>query len=163
MFGIIFLDWIWEYYNPAYKSKIKIPTISKCGMCCVLSHVWFFAIPWTIAHQPPLSMEFSRQEYWSGLSFPSPPNMVYIHLIFISSKFDGIIYLNQLWVSKMDILFGVLVFSHYFFSRKKQLIVQDCKIHQNLTLHWSHFRQIQWFGIKTYPLNFWKIYIIKFL
>ena len=28
--------------------------------------------PWTIACQPPLSMEFSRQEYWSGLPFPSP-------------------------------------------------------------------------------------------
>ena len=30
-----------------------------------------FATPWTVAHQAPLSMEFSRQEYWSGLSFPS--------------------------------------------------------------------------------------------
>jgi len=29
-------------------------------------------IPWTIAHQAPLSMEFSRQEYWSGFLFPSP-------------------------------------------------------------------------------------------
>ena len=28
--------------------------------------------PWTIAHQPPLSMGFSRQEYWSGLPCPSP-------------------------------------------------------------------------------------------
>ena len=37
-----------------------------------LSHVWFFASPRTIAHQAPLSMQFSRQEYWSGLSFPSP-------------------------------------------------------------------------------------------
>ena len=27
--------------------------------------------PWTVAHQDPLSMEFSRQEYWSGLPFPS--------------------------------------------------------------------------------------------
>ena len=30
------------------------------------------ATPWTVAHQAPLSMEFSRQEYWSGLPFPSP-------------------------------------------------------------------------------------------
>ena len=29
-------------------------------------------IPWTVAYQPPLSMEFSRQEYWSGLPFSSP-------------------------------------------------------------------------------------------
>ena len=31
--------------------------------------------PWTIAHQASLSMEFSRQEYWSGLPFPSPGNL----------------------------------------------------------------------------------------
>ena len=33
------------------------------------------ATPWTVAHQAPLSMEFSRQEYWSGLSLPSPGNV----------------------------------------------------------------------------------------
>ena len=33
------------------------------------------AIPWTIAHQAPLSMGFSRQEYWSGLPFPSPGDL----------------------------------------------------------------------------------------
>ena len=37
-----------------------------------LSHVRFFATPRTIAYQPPWSMGFSRQEYWSGLPFPSP-------------------------------------------------------------------------------------------
>ena len=31
-----------------------------------LSHVWLFVTPWTVAHQSPLSMVFSRQEYWSG-------------------------------------------------------------------------------------------------
>ena len=36
------------------------------------SHVQLFATPWTAAHQSPLSMEFSRQEYWSAL--PSPPS-----------------------------------------------------------------------------------------
>ena len=41
-------------------------------MCvCVLSHIQLFATPWTVAHQAPLSMEFPRQEYWSGLLFPS--------------------------------------------------------------------------------------------
>ena len=37
----------------------------------MLSCVQLFATPWTIAHQAPLSMEFSKQEYWSGLPFPS--------------------------------------------------------------------------------------------
>ena len=36
------------------------------------SRVWLFVTPWTIAHQPPPSAEFSRQEYWSGLSCPLP-------------------------------------------------------------------------------------------
>ena len=36
------------------------------------SHVRLFATPWTIARQAPLSMEFSRQEYWSGFPFSSP-------------------------------------------------------------------------------------------
>ena len=39
---------------------------------CVLSHVQLFATPWTIALQAPLSMEFSRQEYWGGLPFATP-------------------------------------------------------------------------------------------
>ena len=32
-------------------------------------------IPWTVAHQAPLSVEFSRQEYWSGLPFPPPGDL----------------------------------------------------------------------------------------
>ena len=38
----------------------------------MLSHVWLFVTPWTVAHQAPLSMGFPRQEYWSGLPFSSP-------------------------------------------------------------------------------------------
>ena len=37
-----------------------------------LSCVQFFVIPWTVAYHTPPSMGFSRQEYWSGLPFPSP-------------------------------------------------------------------------------------------
>ena len=40
--------------------------------CWFLCHVWLFAIPWTVDHQVPLSMGFSRQEYWSGLPCSSP-------------------------------------------------------------------------------------------
>ena len=38
----------------------------------VCSIVQFFATPWTVNHQTPLSMGFPRQEYWHGLAFPSP-------------------------------------------------------------------------------------------
>ena len=40
-----------------------------------LSRVRLFAIPWTVAYQAPQSMGFSRQEYWSGLPFPSPGDL----------------------------------------------------------------------------------------
>ena len=53
---------------------------AKCLVCTKvkvksLSCVQFFVTPWTIAHQAPLSMGFSRQEYWSGLLFPSPGDL----------------------------------------------------------------------------------------
>ena len=41
----------------------------------MLSRVRLFATPWTVAYQAPPSMGFSRQEYWSGLLFPSPGNL----------------------------------------------------------------------------------------
>ena len=47
-------------------------------MCVCVSHSVMsdsFATPWTAAHQAPLSMEFSRQEYWSRLPFPSPGDL----------------------------------------------------------------------------------------
>ena len=41
----------------------------------MLNHVQLFATLWTISCQAPLSMEFFRQEYWSGLPFPSPGDL----------------------------------------------------------------------------------------
>ena len=42
-----------------------------------LSHVRLFVTLWTVAHQAPLSMGFSRQEYWSGLPYPPPGDLPY--------------------------------------------------------------------------------------
>ena len=47
-------------------SKVKVKSLSR---------VRLFATLWTVAHQAPLSMGFSRQEYWIGLSFPSPGDL----------------------------------------------------------------------------------------
>ena len=44
----------------------------KAELCC---HVWLIVTLWTIVHQAPLSMGFSRQEHWSGLPFPSPGDL----------------------------------------------------------------------------------------
>ena len=62
-----------------------------CMCVCELSrfsHVQLFATLWTIAHQAPLSMGFSRQEYWSGLPFPSP-GQIYILALFTFSSLKG--------------------------------------------------------------------------
>ena len=46
------------------------------GVCAhSLSRVQFFVTLWTVAHQAPLSMEFSRQVYWNGLPFPTPGDL----------------------------------------------------------------------------------------
>ena len=55
------------------------------GLCSVIQ-LCLFATPWTIAHQAPRSMEFSRQEYWSGLPFSTPgdlpdPGIELLHLL----------------------------------------------------------------------------------
>ena len=39
-----------------------------------------FTTPWTVACQAPLSMGFPRQEYWSGLPFPPPGNLLYLRI-----------------------------------------------------------------------------------
>ena len=49
---------------------------NSINLCAhVLNHIQFFVTPWTVAHQDALSMGFPRQEYWSGLSFPSPGDL----------------------------------------------------------------------------------------
>ena len=49
--------------------------VHVCVHMYVLSHVQLFVTPWTVARQAPLSMGFPRQEYWSGLPFPSPGDL----------------------------------------------------------------------------------------
>ena len=51
------------------KSRLELSEVKS------LSRVRLFAIPWTVAHKAPLPMGFFRQEYWSGLPFPSPGDL----------------------------------------------------------------------------------------
>ena len=62
------LDWslLWEMDKMFVKHRVKLK---------LLSHVRLFVTPWTVAHQAPPSMGFPRQEYWSGLPFPSPGDL----------------------------------------------------------------------------------------
>ena len=56
------LEWVAISFSNAWKWKVKVKS---------LSHVRLLVTPWTVAHQAPLSMGFSRQEYWSGVPLPS--------------------------------------------------------------------------------------------
>ena len=49
--------------------------ISTARMLSCFSHVWLFITPWTVARREPLSMRFSRQEYWSGVPCPPPGDL----------------------------------------------------------------------------------------
>ena len=57
------LEWVAISFSNAWKRKVKVKSLSR---------VRLLATPWTAAYQAPLSMGFSRQEYWSGLPLPSP-------------------------------------------------------------------------------------------
>ena len=96
---------------------------SCCGfvfpsvLCCaVLSHfscVQLFATPWTIAHQTLLSMDFFRQDYWSGLPFPSPgdlPNPGIEHASPMSPALAGGFFTTSAWeVTFWDVVYFFLV------------------------------------------------------
>ena len=58
------LEWVAIAFSNAWKWKVKVK---------LLSRVWLLVTLWTAAYQAPLSMGFSRQEYWSGLPLTSLP------------------------------------------------------------------------------------------
>ena len=61
------LEWVAISFSNAWKWKLKVKSFSR---------VWPLAIPWTAAYQAPPSMGFSRQEYWTGVPFPSPTMLI---------------------------------------------------------------------------------------
>ena len=76
------LGWekLWGFFSGSYKQKVqeRIKHFSLSKGVCVLSCfscVWLFVTMWTVALQAPLSVGFSRQEYWSGLSSPPPGHL----------------------------------------------------------------------------------------
>ena len=65
-FFLVFLIFSIDFYVcPSDNITVTIKWVKS------LSHVRLFETPWTVAYKAPLSMEFSRQEYWNGLPFPS--------------------------------------------------------------------------------------------
>ena len=62
--------------DTAAPGTLEVPnvtiTLIHSSIHQMLSHAWLFASPWTVTHQAPLSMGFSKQDYWNGLPFPPP-------------------------------------------------------------------------------------------
>ena len=90
------LEWVAISFSNAQKWKVKVK---------LLSHVQFFATPWTAAYQAPPSMGYSRQEYWSGVPLLSPRSLFrevwfsasVCHLLWWENSFNcqiGIIHLK---------------------------------------------------------------------
>ena len=62
--------------HQAWERRFFLTEFSRrAGVCVSHPVVSNSASPWTVTHHAPLSMEFSRQEYWSGLPFPSPGDL----------------------------------------------------------------------------------------
>ena len=66
------LEWVAISFSSAWKWKVKVK---------LLSCIRLFATPWTAAYHVPLSMGFSRQEYWSGVPLPSPTHTLLLLLL----------------------------------------------------------------------------------
>ena len=66
------LEWVAISFSSAWKWKVKVKSLSRVPL---------LAASWTAAYQVPLSMEVSRQEYWSGVPLPSLNLMLYITII----------------------------------------------------------------------------------
>ena len=78
--GLEFIDvfYLELWLRANHLNNLILFPIKRAAVCAVLScfsHVWLFVTPWTVACQAPPSMGFSRQEYWSGLPFPSPGDL----------------------------------------------------------------------------------------
>ena len=89
------IEWVIRANKPFLSKQIHLPRIvcvraCVCVCACVCVHVcmcvrahtcsvslvWLFSNPWTITHQAPLPMAFSKQEYWRGLPCPLPGDLL---------------------------------------------------------------------------------------
>ena len=119
-------------------------------MCLLshVSHVWLFATPWTVAHQAPLSMGFSRQEDWSGLPCPPPrdlpdPGMEPVSLM-SPALAGGVFTMSTTWeafsVLQKPLLCPKLQTLYLLLTNSKQRIT---------VVKWSGSRNLVFFYIET--------------
>ena len=105
------------------------------------SHVQLFATLWTTAHQAPLSMGFSRQEYWSGLPFPPPGDLLDLGMepMSMSPSLAGGV--SSPWAPPVTLMKSL----HFLGG-------------QFLYLRSEEFLTVKWFGTKNVQQNHLKIF-----
>ena len=94
------LEWVAISFSNAGKWKVKVKS---------LTHVWPSATPWTAAYQAPLSMGFSRQEYLSGLPFPSPVTVLHTYNYFLNIIISNV-FLSFKWLKSSGLKFFLWFF-----------------------------------------------------
>ena len=103
------------------------PTALACVNALWLSRVQLFATPGTVACQTPLSMEFSRQKYWNGVSFPSPGDLPNTGIKLTSPALAGRFFTRVTWgaqllFSSQQILFSKCKCDKFYLQSTQQTI-----------------------------------------
>ena len=102
------LEWVAISFSNAWKWKVKVKSLSR---------VRLFATPWIAAHQAPLPMGFSRQEYWSGVPLPSPSCAYLLSLYCLQWNFCSClctfwIGFFHCWILRVHCIFYIIVFCY---------------------------------------------------
>ena len=104
------LEWVAISFSRAWKGKAEVKSLSR---------VRLLATPWTAAYQAPLSMGFSRQEYWNGVPLPSPMHQASLSkcllddFIWMSNWcLKGNMFKTDLWTFPLNLFYPKSSLSH---------------------------------------------------
>ena len=107
------LEWVAISFSNTWKWKVKVKSLSR---------VWPSATPWTAVYQAPPSVGFSRQEYWTGVSLPSPRNRVWRRLIFWKTYLSGNVFVLLSHLLYSLAVYKILGWKWFSFSVLKSLL-----------------------------------------
>ena len=115
------VEWVAISFSNAWKWKLKVKWLSR---------VQLLATPWTAAYPAPPPMEFSRQEYWNGVSLPSPDSRyIYISFLHLSISWIELFYKFYVYTCCVVFIFApktstklVLLVRTYNISQSKKYI-----------------------------------------
>ena len=105
------LEWVAISFSNAWKWKVKVKSLSR---------VWLLATPWTAAYQAPLSMGFSRQEYWSGVPLPRFNQKDHNFMTTVCSRYSIKILSHKRFLQTLKSVPSFVSTDNIFFSVQRQ-------------------------------------------